>query len=656
MTILTLANAHLAYGHYPLLADAQFSLLAGERVGLIGRNGTGKSSLLKVISGLSQLDSGRFTQQNGLRVEFVSQEPILDPDTNLFDTVSAAFAAEFAVMASYDECLAKLSSGELNAEQEADTLHHMAEFQAQLDSSNVWQIRNRVDEALKRFDLNPTDLVSALSGGQKKRVALARALVTQPDVLLLDEPTNHLDITSILWLEQTLVELPITLLFVTHDRQFLDAVATRIIELDRGILNSYPGNYTAYSQLKADQLAIEATFNARFDKVLAQEEIWIRKGVEARRTRNEGRVRRLQALRRERSERLNKTGSVQMQASKADLSGKLVAELTHVSHAYPGKTGLITDLSSLIMRGDKVGLIGDNGVGKTTLLRLILGQLQPSAGNVRLGTNLSLGYFDQMRAALDETATVVETISPGSEWIEINGQRKHVMSYLADFLFAPERARSPVQSLSGGERNRLLLARLFASPSNLLVLDEPTNDLDMDTLDLLEELLIDYSGTVLLVSHDRRFLDNVVTQSIAHVSGDQWMNIIGGYSVWQEQRPQVLAAYLKKQSAQKAAAQENAKAIAAPSPANINDATAPLAPKSKAAKLSYKQQRQLAELPKTIEALEQEQASITKALADGSIYANDPGKGMKMSERFAQIESELLEALEAWEQLSQTTS
>jgi ABC transport system ATP-binding/permease protein len=653
MSLITITNAHLAFGHVPLLLDTDFSLLEGERVGLIGRNGTGKSSLFKIIAGQSQLDDGQCIRKTGLTVNFVSQEPTFGDAETVFEAVAHAYEKESKLLIDYEHTVHRLNEPDAND----DDLARLADLQGQLEAQGVWQIRNRVEEMIKRCQLQEDARISELSGGQRKRVALARALVTQPDVLLLDEPTNHLDIAAIDWLETLLQQFKGTSLFITHDRQFLDQVATRIVELDRGVLRSYPGNFEAYQARKALELHAENLATERFDKVLAQEEIWIRKGVEARRTRNEGRVRRLQGLRVERKERLDRSGNVQMEVARADNSGALVAELTNVSKTFANRGTLIEAFSTLVMRGDKVGLIGDNGTGKTTMLKLILGQLAADSGEIRTGARIEVAYFDQMRSALDDEATLIETISPGSEWIEMNGQRKHVMSYLADFLFAPERARSPVKSLSGGERNRLLLARLFAKPSNVLVLDEPTNDLDMESLDLLEELLTEYTGTVLLVSHDRRFLDNVVTQSICHVGQGQWWNIAGGFSLWQEQagalRNKLRVQY---QESLKLAAQALTTAAAnADKNANLNAATNklgnPTTTKPSAVKLSYKQQRQLEEIPKKIAALEDEQKTIQKALADGSLYAKDTGKAQAFSVRFSEIEEELLALLETWESL-----
>jgi ABC transport system ATP-binding/permease protein len=632
MTILTLTQAQLAFGDRPLLDTTDFSLIANERVGLIGRNGTGKSSLLKVIAGNIDLDDGRCQRQNGLKFEYVAQEPEFGAAKTVLEAVGQGYTKELGALQEYED---QVSSLDENSDDHA--LERLGVLQAQLEQNGVWQVRNRVEEMIRRCSLTGELKMTELSGGQRKRCALARALVNTPDVLLLDEPTNHLDLSAIEWLENLVLEFGGTVLFITHDRQFLDRVATRMLELDRGQLVSFPGNFTAYQTRKAEMLHAESLANERFDKLLAEEEVWIRKGVEARRTRSVGRVARLQQMREERRERLSQMGQVNLQAARGEQSGKIVAELKDVTAGYGDKV-LVRGLSSLIMRGDKVGLIGDNGVGKTTLLKLILGQLEASEGTVRRGTKLEVAYFDQMRSALNEEATLAETISPGSEWIEINGQRKHVMSYLNDFLFSPARARSPVKSLSGGERNRLLLARLFAKTANLLVLDEPTNDLDMESLELLEELLINYEGTVLLVSHDRRFLDQVVTQSLVHVGNGQWWTIAGGYQTWLAQRAglQQSTANQLKAAEQKALSQQGAspgKPVVAP------------------AKLSYKLQRQLDELPKQIAALEQEQSQLQTTLSDGSLYASDPAAAAMKATRISAIEDELINLLQQWDQL-----
>ncbi|UZD54756.1 ABC-F family ATP-binding cassette domain-containing protein [Caldimonas aquatica] len=621
MALLTLAQAHLAYGHVPLLDGASFSLEAGERVGLIGRNGTGKSSLLKILAGLERPDDGALQLQQGLRLAYVPQEPQFEAQATVFDAVSEGLAEVRALRERFE------------AHRPGDDLDAL---QSRIEALGGWTWEQRVDETLHRLRLERDRPLAQLSGGLRKRVALARALVAQPDVLLLDEPTNHLDLDSIGWLESLLGEFPGAVVLITHDRAFLDAVATRIVELDRGVLRSYPGNFSAYQQLKERQLAEEAVQQAKADKLLAQEEVWIRKGVEARRTRSVSRIKRLERLRERRAERREAIGRVRLDIDAGAASGKLVAELEHVSKSYDGQP-VVRDFSAIFLRGDKVGLIGPNGAGKTTLLKLILGEIPPDAGTVRRGTNLQVAYFDQMREALDLEATLADTISPGSEWIEIGSARKHVMSYLGDFLFAPERAHSPVKTLSGGERNRLLLARLFARPANVLVLDEPTNDLDIDTLELLEDLLQDYEGTVFLVSHDRRFLDNVVTSTIAW-EGDEspgrWREYEGGYEDWRAQSERSRA--LRPRAA--------APAPAPPPPPAV-------APRPAARKLSYKEQRELDELPARIEALEAEQKQIGETLAGTEIYRKEPQRVAQLQARYQQIEEELMAALERWEAL-----
>jgi len=623
MAVLTLLGAQLAYGHVPLLDHADFSLEAGERVGLIGRNGTGKSSLLKVLAGLERVDEGSLQVQQGLRIAYVAQEPVLQEQSTVFESVQAGLAPVLALLERYER-----GEGDLDA------------LQGRIEAEDGWSWRQRVDETLQRLHLPPDTLVGTLSGGVRKRVALAQALVTRPDVLLLDEPTNHLDLDAIDWLEGLLLDFRGSVVTITHDRAFLDRVAVRIVELDRGKLLSYPGNYSRYQALKEEQLAQETVVQAKADKLLAQEEVWIRKGVEARRTRAQGRVRRLERLREQRARRREVLGRVQMDVATGAPSGKIVAELQHVTKRFPSMgpgqadRTVVRDFSATILRGDKVGLIGPNGAGKTTLLKLILGELQPDQGRVRQGANLQVAYFDQMREALRPDATLEDFISPGSEWIEIGRQRKHVRSYLGDFLFSPARAASPVRSLSGGERNRLLLARLFARPANVLVLDEPTNDLDIDTLELLEDLLQDYEGTVFLVSHDRAFLDNVVTSTIAFEGDGRWREYEGGVQDW----------LVQSQRARQVTAPVHAPA-AAPRP------VATAAPAATRRKLSYKDQRELDALPARIDALEREQASIAAELADGSLYARDPARAAQLAARSAQIEDELMAALERWEAL-----
>ncbi|MDB5838080.1 MAG: uup [Herminiimonas sp.] len=632
MAVISLSNAQLAFGHVALLDHAEFSLEPAERVGLIGRNGTGKSSLLKIIAGTSKLDDGLFVMQQGVKIAYVQQEPHFDSEMTVFDAVAAGLGEMPGLLAEYETL-----TGQFGGDDDDAIMERMHVIQLKLDAADAWNLNNRVETTLDRLNLQKDALMGTLSGGMQKRVALACALVSAPDVLLLDEPTNHLDFTSILWLEGLLRDYKGSVLFITHDRSFLDNVATRIVELDRGRLLSFPGNFSTYQVRKAEQLEIEEVENAKFDKFLAQEEVWIRKGVQARRTRDEGRVRRLEALRLTRTARREQQGQVRLDVSAGERSGKIVAELTEVNKSYGSKT-IVSNFSATILRGDKVGLIGPNGAGKTTLLKLILGEEQADSGTIRQGTKLQVAYFDQMRAQLNEDASLADTIAPGSDWVEINGQRKHVMTYLNDFLFAPERARSPVSSLSGGERNRLLLARLFAKPANVLVLDEPTNDLDIDTLELLEELLEDYPGTVFLVSHDRTFLDNVVTQVIVAEGGGMWREFIGGYTDWERVRATVGSPAPGKAGARGAAGQPKAETRPA-QPASV--------PKQK--KLSFKEQRELEELPVLIARLETEQKEISQKLADPGLYKQQPDKAQRLNRRFAEIDAQLMESLEKWE-------
>ena len=626
MSVISISNAQLAFGHVALLDNADFSLEAGERIGLIGRNGTGKSSLLKVIAGLAKLDDGLLSFQQGLRIAYVAQEPEFNPQASVFDTVAAGVSNALELIAQYEQL-----TSQLGTDDDSTLLEKMQQLQSSIDVVDGWNLENRVQTTLQKLNLDRTRLVGTLSGGMKKRVALARALVSAPDVLLLDEPTNHLDFSSIAWLEDLLQDFRGSLLFITHDRRFLDNVATRIVELDRGRLQSYPGNFTAYQTRKIEQQAIEDIESAKFDKVLAQEEVWIRKGVEARRTRNEGRVRRLEALRLERSRRRDQQGQVKLELAAGERSGKIVAELIDVDKSYDNRF-IVKHFNAIIQRGDKIGLIGVNGAGKTTLLRLILGEETPDSGTVRQGSRVQVAYFDQMREQLNDEASLVETIAPGSDWVEINGQRKHVMTYLGDFLFAPERARSPVRTLSGGERNRLLLARLFAKPANVLVLDEPTNDLDIDTLELLEQLLEEYDGTVFLVSHDRTFLDNVVTQVVVAEGEGIWKEYVGGYADWER----------VSRTSQSTSAKEVSKTA-------VKTKELAAEPTSKAKKLSFKEQRELEQLPLQIAALEAEQATLTERLADANLYSKEPAEAQKLNERFAEIDQLLMDSLERWE-------
>ena len=637
MALMTLLNAHLAFGHVALLDGAEFSLEDCERVGLIGRNGAGKSSLLRILGGLEHADDGQLQVQQGIRVTYVAQEPVLDASHTVFEAASAGLAEVIALREQYL--------------QTTDT-HTLDALQGRIEALDGWTWEQRVEETLQRLHLPRDAQVGTLSGGTRKRVALAQALVARPDVLLLDEPTNHLDMDSILWLEDLLNGFKGSVVTISHDRAFLDAVCTRIVELDRGLLRSYPGNFALYQQQKEEQLAQEAVISARADKLLAQEEVWIRKGVEARRTRSQSRVARLHKLRAERTARREALGSVRMDIASGVPSGKIVAELTEVSKRYGDKV-IVRDFSATILRGDKVGLIGPNGAGKTTLLKLILGEIAPDTGSVRQGANLQVAYFDQMREALDLNATLEDFISPGSEWIEIGSRKQHVKSYLGDFLFSPARAASPVRSLSGGERNRLLLARLFARPANVLVLDEPTNDLDIDTLELLEELLQNYEGTVFLVSHDRAFLDNVVTSTIVSEGDGRWREYEGSVEDWltQSQRAAAMekAATSRTPPSQKSGAEQGTSAAGVSGTGTAGDG-AP-APRSGKRKLSYKEQRELDALPGQIEALEAEQASIRAELADGTLYGSDLERAIALQQRDGEIEEALMLALERWEVL-----
>jgi ABC transport system ATP-binding/permease protein len=628
MSLITLQNAQLAFGHVALLDHAEFSLETAERVGLIGRNGAGKSSLLRILGGLEKPDDGDLRVQQGLRVTYVAQEPQLESTASVFESVSAGLARVIHLIEQYSA-----GDGDLTA------------MQNEIEMFDGWNWEQRVQETLHRLHLDPDARINALSGGTLKRVALAQALVTSPDVLLLDEPTNHLDLDSIEWLEQLLIDFKGSIITITHDRSFLDKVATRIVELDRGHLLTYPGNFSQYQLQKEEQAAQEAVINAKADKLLAGEEVWIRKGVEARRTRSQSRIGRLEALRAQREARRDAVGRVKLDVASGAPTGKMVAELTEVDKAFGGKV-IAKNFSATFLRGDKIGLIGPNGVGKSTLLKMILGELEADGGKIRQGANLQVAYFDQMRNSLDMDASLEDFISPGSEWIEIGTQRKHVKSYLDDFLFSPARATSPVRSLSGGERNRLLLARLFARPANVLVLDEPTNDLDIDTLELLEELLQNYDGTVFIVSHDRTFLDNVATSTLVFEGTDDkpgfWREYEGGVQDWliQSERARSLAPQAKP---------------AAPAARNTTaeQPKAPAAqPAAKARKLSYKEQRELETLPELIASLEAEQKETQAALNDSSLYASDPAKIAQLHKRDTEIEDALMTALERWEQLS----
>jgi ATP-binding cassette subfamily F protein uup len=638
VALITLTEGKLAFGHVPLLDRTAFSLESEERIGLIGRNGTGKSSLLKILSGLEKLDDGLLQYQQNLRIAYVAQEPILQSEHTVFEAAAEGLAKVKALREEYEA----LSEGEW------DESNHerLDQLQSQLDAQGGWNWEQRVNESIDRLHLDANQTIGQLSGGTKKRVALAQALVTMPDVLLLDEPTNHLDLDSIEWLEALLNAYTGAIIFITHDRAFLDHVATRVVELDRGILRSYPGNYSSYEKVKEQELNSESLANARADKLLAQEEVWVRKGVEARRTRSVGRITRLEKLRALRAQRRNVMGQIKLAISSGDRSGKIVADLQNVSKSY--QKPIVQNFTATILRGDKVGLLGPNGAGKTTLLKLILGTIESDSGIVTMGTRIEVAYFDQMREGLNLEATLEDFISPGSEWIEINGNRKHVKSYLGDFLFSPERTNSPISTLSGGERNRLLLARLFARPANVLVLDEPTNDLDIDTLDLLEQLLQDYAGTVFLVSHDRTFLDNVVTSMIAYEGDGKWQEYEGGYEDYriQKKRFDEFTQASNASTINKMASKEDKKS-------EIKPETKLSVTKSK---LSNKEKAELDKLPNQIEQLEKKQLVLNEQLANPEIYKGEAHLIVTLKNELTQIEEQMTRSMKRWEELLEKDS
>ena len=627
MNILSVENASFAVGHVALLDKTSFQLDSGEKIGLIGRNGAGKSSFLKILAGVQKLDDGQIIVQNNLKIVYVPQESFFDKEATVFDTVAEGLGEIRNLLGRYHRV-----SHDLEHNSDDVLLKELNELQLEIEAKDGWKLDAAVKQTLGELGLPENEKIGNLSGGQKKRVALAQAWVQKPDVLLLDEPTNHLDIDAIIWLENLLKAFEGSLVVITHDRRFLDNIATRIVELDRGILRSYPGSFSKYSEKKAQELAVEAEHNRLFDKFHAQEEAWIRKGIEARRTRNEGRVRRLEELRRQRAERRNVQGQVNFKLDSGEKSGKIIAELEHASFAYGDKV-IMDKFSAILQRGDKIGLIGPNGIGKTTFLKLILGELQPTYGRIRIGSKQEVAYFDQFRSALNENDTVFYTLGQGNDYVEVGGKKKHVMSYLEDFLFHPARAQSPVSSLSGGERNRLLLAKLFTRPANILVLDEPTNDLDIDTQELLEDLLRDYQGTVFLVSHDRMFLDNVITQSIVFEGQGRLKEYIGGYQDY-------IDAKSREEKIQTASAPKTATAEPGKAKPKAN----------RTVKLSYKEQRELDALPDEIAALETEQAEINTQLSDPEIF-KDYEKAGALQSRAEEIEMLLLEKLERWELL-----
>ncbi len=628
MAYITLRDVHLAFGGPALLDGANFNLERGERVCLIGRNGEGKSTLLKLIEGSLLPDTGEVSIQNGLTVSMLAQDVPMDSG-KVADIVADGAGEAATVLKDYHEASDACVLGDMEA------CDRMGMLQHKLDQLDGWALENKVNTILGKMGLDPNADLADLSGGRKRRVLLARALLTQPDVLLLDEPTNHLDVESIEWLEKFLLDQNnLTLLFISHDRSFVDSIATRIVELDRGVLRGYEGNYSRYLDLKAQQMEAEEKQNALFDKKLAEEEAWIRQGIKARRTRNEGRVRALKALREESKARRSQQGKVSMATQDANRSGKLVFEIEHLRVSY-NEQPLIKDFSAIVLRGDRIGLVGDNGVGKTTLIKAILGEIE-HGGSVKTGTQLEIAYFDQLRNALDLEKTVMANVSEGSDFVDVNGNRRHIYSYLQDFLFSPERARTPVKALSGGERNRILLAKLLLKPSNLIVMDEPTNDLDMVTLELLEEMLSEYKGTLLLISHDRAFMDNVVTSTWVFDGKGNIDEYIGGYQDYLEQRPDQKVVD-QKSDVKKAQAKAEAAAAAASAPKKV--------------KLSYKDQRELEQLPAEMEKLEKEQAELSAKLADGSWFVSDANAATLASQRLAEIEELLLEKLERWDEL-----
>ena len=629
MALLTLRNLHLSYGDPALIDGIDLSIEAGERICLMGRNGEGKSTLLKLIAGELKADDGERVVGQGLRIARLTQEVPEQLHGSVFEVVADGVGATAELVKQYHAAVVAL--GENGS---AAALAGLEQIQQRLEAVDGWRMEQQVESVISRMQLDPDDSFDALSGGLKRRVLLARALAADPQLLLLDEPTNHLDVESIVWLEDFLLGWPGTLVFITHDRGFLQRLATRIVELDRGAITDFPGDYRNYLRRRDEMDNAEAQAQARFDKRLAQEEIWVRQGIKARRTRNEGRVRRLEAMRREYGERRSRQGSVRLAMNQSERSGRLVCEAEHVSYAWEGEP-VIRDFSTTILRGDRIGIIGPNGCGKTTLLNLLLGRLRPDAGSVDLGTRIEVAYFDQLRDQLDLEKSVLDNVAAGSDKVSIGGKEKHVISYLQDFLFPPKRCRQPAKALSGGERNRLLLAKLFTKPANVLVMDEPTNDLDLETLELLEELLLEFDGTLLLVSHDRAFLDNVVTSTLVFEGGGRVNAYVGGYQDWLRQRPKPVEA----KPAPKASA-TGAK-TATPAPAES----------SRPKKLSYKDQRELEQLPARIEALDEELEQIQATLGDPDLYRESPAKVAALNDRMQQVEKALAEAYARWEVL-----
>ena len=627
MTILSLRGVAVSFGGPALLQGVSLQVESGERLCLVGRNGAGKSTLMKVINGEIIPDGGEVVKSQGMRVARLTQEVPLGLEGSVYDVVAAGLGGIGELLARYHHVSQHLEGD--------SSLKELERLQTQIEAQHGWQVNQQVERVLSRMQLDGELDFTRLSGGMKRRVLLARALVIEPDLLLLDEPTNHLDIAAIMWLEEFLKSYPATLLFITHDRSFIQNLATRIIELDRGQLTSWPGSYQAYLIGKQEALEVEARHNALFDKKLAQEEVWIRQGIKARRTRNEGRVRALKALREERRARRNVLGNVQLSINEVARSGKLVVELKQVTHRYDERI-IINNFSTTIWRGDKIGIIGPNGSGKTTLLKILLGELTPQQGEVSFGTQLNVAYFDQLRGQLNEELSVRQNVAEGSDVVEVNGGSKHIMSYLQDFLFSPERANTPVKALSGGERNRLLLAKLFTKPANMLVMDEPTNDLDVETLELLEELVSSYSGTLLVVSHDREFLNNVVTSTLVFEGEGRIAEYVGGYDDWVRQRP-ATAPPLKETVFETAKRQK----------------AAPLPPPAPVRKLSYKDKRELELLPAQIDALERKQAELVAQMGQPAFYQQSGTVINSTKAELERVEKEVALAYQRWNELEE---
>ncbi|GAA0213320.1 ATP-binding cassette ATPase Uup [Methylophaga marina] len=627
MALLSLKQITVSFGGPNLLNNVDFQLDRGERVCLVGRNGAGKSTLMKLIAGEVTADSGEMIGIQDLVISRLEQEVPSGTHGKVFDVVAAGLGQVAPLLVEYHDIIHQLQTDSSQA-----LLDKLEKAQHKIEAADGWSLEQRVETVISKLSLDPDAEFDSLSGGKKRRVLLAQALVKQPDILLLDEPTNHLDIESITWLEGFLKSYGGTVLFITHDRTFLQALATRIVQLDRGNLVSFPGDYENYLKKREELLAAEVEQNAQFDKKLAQEEVWIRQGIKARRTRNEGRVRALEALRKERSQRRERQGTANIQLQEADRSGKLVLEAEHIGQSYDGKM-LFDDFSIVIQRGDRIGIIGPNGCGKSTLLSILLKRIEPEHGSVKLGTNLEIAFFDQLRSQLDEEESVVENVGQGSDHVEINGSRKHIIGYLQDFLFTPDRARTPVKALSGGERNRLLLAKLFTQPANLLVMDEPTNDLDAETLELLEDLLLNYSGTLLLVSHDRSFINNVVTSSIVFDTDGELREYVGGYDDWLRQRTET----------------QNNKPKVETKPAVEKPASKP----AKKSTLTYQEKLDLEALPAIIEKLEMEQETLTAKMSEPDFYQQEADKVSQVQQALSELEAKMSEAFERWELLEE---